>query len=176
MQLPHQLDSLPAELLENYSEEEVEKLLQSLAFMQGAKNPSEALSQPEDVKEPVMTEIHPLPGFVVKTGIFRHVQQDDFPDQTGELPLTGFPVGTKVFLNLCHSPAVPAPPPASDEDIQKTIRAILHQEPTSHSSEQDVATQEVPSYRIPLSLGKPRKDTDRGTADGWMIRLASDSL
>ncbi|KAJ3299652.1 PIH1 domain-containing protein 1 [Borealophlyctis nickersoniae] len=89
----------------------------------------EALKQQTANVGPV-TEIEPEAGFVVKTHNVTKVED--------------YPAGLKVFVNVCHSPHVPAPPLASKEEIQRALKA------------EDNAT-----YRVPLSLNPPRPDRDK---------------
>jgi hypothetical protein len=49
----------------------------------------------------------------------------------------------KVFLNICHSPLVPAPPIVDPEEVLKAIKA------------------EDTAYRVPLSLSGPRNTMDK---------------
>ncbi|KAI9012983.1 PIH1 family [Gaertneriomyces semiglobifer] len=76
------------------------------------------------------TEVIPLPGFVVKT--HNRVKVQDW------LP------GLKVFVNICHSPKIPAPPPATDDEIRRAV-----------SAEDNTA------YKVPLSLSSPRPGQDK---------------
>ena len=78
-----------------------------------------------------MIEIDPLPGFTVKSKLV---------EAYGD-----YPKDIKVFMNICHSPLVPAPPDVPDEDIRRAI----HSEDNS-------------SYKVPLSLSSPKTDVDRG--------------
>ncbi|TPX43434.1 hypothetical protein SeMB42_g04369 [Synchytrium endobioticum] len=75
-------------------------------------------------------EIIPEPGFVLKT--------------TNKKKVGEWPEGIKVFVNVCHSPHIPAPPPASDEEVLEAINAGDRE-----------------SYRLPTSLSAPRRDTDK---------------
>lgn len=52
-------------------------------------------------------QVHPIPGFVVKTRL--------------EESLEDYPAGMKVFINICHSKEIPAPPLCSDQEIQKYL-------------------------------------------------------
>lgn len=51
--------------------------------------------------------------------------------------------GSKVFINVCHSNEVPAPPPLTPPELQRLL------------SSPDVA-----SFRIPMSLGEPHVEQD----------------
>ncbi|XP_068785436.1 PIH1 domain-containing protein 1 isoform X2 [Struthio camelus] len=68
------------------------------------------------------TAVTPQPGFCVKT-------------RAGD---------AKVFVNVCHSPAVPAPPPLAPRDL----RLLLGSDAAS-------------AFRIPMSLGEPHAELDR---------------
>uniref|UniRef100_A0A8U7NEE3 PIH1 domain containing 1 n=2 Tax=Corvoidea TaxID=192204 RepID=A0A8U7NEE3_CORMO len=55
--------------------------------------------------------------------------------------------GNKVFVNVCHSPEVPPPPPVSPPGLQRLLR-----EPPGPDG----------GFRIPMSLGEPHAELDRG--------------
>ncbi|KAM6032510.1 LOW QUALITY PROTEIN: PIH1 domain-containing protein 1 [Theristicus caerulescens] len=55
--------------------------------------------------------------------------------------------GAKVFVNVCHSREVPPPPPLSPPGL----RRLLHPPPTAAGA-----------FRIPMSLGEPHAELDRG--------------
>ncbi|XP_030826716.1 PIH1 domain-containing protein 1 isoform X1 [Camarhynchus parvulus] len=55
--------------------------------------------------------------------------------------------GPKVFLNVCHSPEVPPPPPVPPPGLQELLR-----DPPGPGG----------SFRIPMSLGEPHAELDRG--------------
>lgn len=55
--------------------------------------------------------------------------------------------GDKVFVNVCHSPEVPPPPPVSPPGLQRLLR-----EPPGPDG----------AFRIPMSLGEPHAELDRG--------------
>ncbi|CAN8179163.1 unnamed protein product [Coccothraustes coccothraustes] len=55
--------------------------------------------------------------------------------------------GHKVFLNVCHSPEVPPPPPVPPPGLQQLLR-----DPPGPGG----------SFRIPMSLGEPHAELDRG--------------
>jgi hypothetical protein len=55
-------------------------------------------------------------------------------------------VGMKIFCNLCHSPSIPAPPLVSKDEIVKAIK-----------------NDDASTYKVPLSLSKPRSDIAKGT-------------
>ncbi|XP_014749355.1 PREDICTED: PIH1 domain-containing protein 1 [Sturnus vulgaris] len=54
--------------------------------------------------------------------------------------------GDKVFVNVCHSPEVPPPPPLSPPGLQRLLR-----EPPGPDG----------GFRIPMSLGEPHAELDR---------------
>ncbi|XP_058280321.1 PIH1 domain-containing protein 1-like isoform X5 [Hirundo rustica] len=54
--------------------------------------------------------------------------------------------GDKVFVNVCHSPEVPPPPPVSPPGLQRLLR-----EPPGPDG----------GFRIPMSLGEPHAELDR---------------
>jgi len=54
--------------------------------------------------------------------------------------------GEKVFINLCKIPSIPPAAPLSEEELIKIIEA------ENYSS----------SYRVPMSLGAPREEVDKG--------------
>ncbi|KAJ3174723.1 PIH1 domain-containing protein 1 [Geranomyces variabilis] len=76
------------------------------------------------------TSLVPEPGFVVKTQNLETVGD--------------WPVGLKVFINVCHSPHVPAPPLATDDEIRAALNAEDHA-----------------AYKVPLSLSSPKADRDK---------------
>ncbi|KAM6996843.1 LOW QUALITY PROTEIN: PIH1 domain-containing protein 1 [Passerculus sandwichensis] len=55
--------------------------------------------------------------------------------------------GPKVFLNVCHSPAVPPPPPVPPPGLPQLLR-----DPPGPGG----------AFRIPMSLGEPHAELDRG--------------
>lgn len=76
------------------------------------------------------TEIEPTAGFVIKTRLLKAAKKLDS--------------GAKVFVNLTHSANIPAPPPATDEEIRAALRS-----------------ENPANYKVPLSLASFRKDTDK---------------
>ncbi|KAJ1343251.1 hypothetical protein BSLG_002277 [Batrachochytrium salamandrivorans] len=85
----------------------------------------------EQRKDSDFIDIDTLPGFVFKTKTLQAT--DDYP------------LNMKVFVNICHSPEVPQPPPISDVDLRNLV-----------------ANMDSSTYRIPLSLSPPRSDLDKG--------------
>ncbi|KAI8144492.1 pre-RNA processing PIH1/Nop17-domain-containing protein [Fennellomyces sp. T-0311] len=74
--------------------------------------------------------VQPQPGFVCKTKITK--------SDSSKLK-----VGNVVYINICHADAIPVPPVANEDQIQKALNA----EPDA-------------TYRVPLSMGQPRFDGD----------------
>ncbi|KAI8910967.1 pre-RNA processing PIH1/Nop17-domain-containing protein [Gorgonomyces haynaldii] len=74
--------------------------------------------------------VQPQSGFVVKTKLVQ---------KSGD-----YPKDMKVFVNLCHSPEIPAPPMLSKQEIQIAI-----------------AAEDNSQYRLPLSLTPPKSDMDK---------------
>ena len=107
------------------------------------------------------TPIIPDPGFVVKSKITEIKVKKDKEDgknvvETEEKKVVeteekdssdnyNWTVGMKVFCNLCHSPSIPAPPLVSKEEIIKAIK-----------------NDDSSTYKVPLSLSKPRSDIAKG--------------
>ncbi|KND03214.1 uncharacterized protein SPPG_02270 [Spizellomyces punctatus DAOM BR117] len=117
-------DDVSAFLAEN--DAELKKLMEEFNRRVAAAEGGSSAYQPEVPS----TEIVPEPGFVIKT----HNQT-----QVGD-----WPAGLKVFINICHSPHVPAPPLASDEEIRRAINA-----------------EDNAAYKVPLSLSSPKADRDK---------------
>ncbi|KAJ3000100.1 PIH1 domain-containing protein 1 [Globomyces sp. JEL0801] len=76
--------------------------------------------------EPIL----PTKGFVIKTKLVKATET--------------FAINTKVFINLCHSPEIPAPPLLSRIEISKAIQNGDNQ-----------------TYKVPMSLSQPRTDLDK---------------
>lgn len=86
----------------------------------------------------------------------QQVSKDDF-DSVPVLPQAGFVIktkitksnnpkhktGTPVYINVCHAPEIPAPPIASETEIQKALNA----DPNA-------------TYRVPLCMGQARVEKD----------------
>ncbi|KAI9222393.1 pre-RNA processing PIH1/Nop17-domain-containing protein [Blastocladiella britannica] len=81
-------------------------------------------------------DIIPLKGYVIKTALTRAA--------------AAYPAGMKLFVNMTHSPYVPAPPPASDDEIRKVVSG---ETPTSEGGK--------PVWRVPMSLSSLRDDLDK---------------
>ncbi len=67
---------------------------------------------------------------------------------TGASEHPRFPLSLKVFLNLCQSPFLPAPPPATDDEIAKALESG-----------------DASAYRVPLSMSDLREDCDKCTVE-----------
>lgn len=95
---------------------------------------------------PDFTEITPTPLFCVKT---KHLKPD----------------AVKVFLNICHHEAVPAPPSITEEELQRRV-------------EEAEAENLTVTYRIPISLGELRseKDNKRNDSDVYDIVVNKEYL
>ena len=103
--------------LPDTNEENTSHLLQSLLTKMENGPPTENTLQ-----------VEPMPGYVLKTHIFK------------PQPL----LKTKLFINLCQSPFIPAPPLMSDDELQAAI-----------------GSGDNSSYRVPLSLSAMREDVDK---------------
>ncbi|KAI9100529.1 pre-RNA processing PIH1/Nop17-domain-containing protein [Phlyctochytrium arcticum] len=118
-------DEYNAFLAEN--DAELNKLVRQLAD----KVLEEKGGLPDSLKDSIpANEVIPEPGFVIKT--HNRTKVDDWP------------AGIKVFINVCHSPHIPAPPLASDEEIRRAINA-----------------EDNAAYKVPLSLSTPKTDKDK---------------
>ncbi|KAI7904147.1 pre-RNA processing PIH1/Nop17-domain-containing protein [Cokeromyces recurvatus] len=71
-------------------------------------------------------EIQPQPGYVCKTHIVSSTSK--------------YKVGTVVYINICYASSIPAPPIASEKEIEKALNA----EPDA-------------TYKVPLSMGEPQQ-------------------
>lgn len=72
--------------------------------------------------------VQPQAGFVCKTHVVSTQKMK-------------YPVNTVVFINICFASAIPAPPSASESEIQKALNA----EPNA-------------TYKVPLSMGVERDE------------------
>ena len=95
-----------------------------------------------DEKQELPTPIIPEAGFVIKTKL----QEEKEPD---------WPKGMKIFCNLCHSASIPAPPLVAREEIVKAIQ-----------------NDDSSTYKVPLSLSKPRSDMAKGLflRCSWLLK------
>ncbi|KAI8330217.1 pre-RNA processing PIH1/Nop17-domain-containing protein [Chlamydoabsidia padenii] len=92
---------------------------------------------PPESSETAVT-IRPQPGYSYKTTI-----------ESRRGKSSTYNIGTKVYINICHSDSLPAPKIASEDEIQQALMAV----PGA-------------TYQTPLSLGKPRQqllDEDEDT-------------
>ncbi|KAF7726964.1 PIH1 domain-containing protein 1 [Apophysomyces ossiformis] len=78
--------------------------------------------------------IQPQPGFVCKTNVTSSKN-------------AAHPVGKIVYINICHSSAIPEPTLANEKEIEKALNG----EPEA-------------TYRVPLSMGQPRSEKNNGDA------------
>ncbi|KAI9483773.1 MAG: pre-RNA processing PIH1/Nop17-domain-containing protein [Benjaminiella poitrasii] len=72
-------------------------------------------------------EVQPQAGYVCKTQIVSSQGR--------------YKVGTVVYINMCYASSIPAPPIASEREIEKALNA----DPTA-------------TYKVPLSMGEPQND------------------
>jgi hypothetical protein len=114
------------------------------------QNPKAALALAESyahaLKAPrqPMTEITPIPGFVLQTQTTK--ESNKVPMIKDALQTTVvFPKDTAVFINICHSDQMPKPPPASEAEIRKAVNA-----------------EEGATYQVPFQLSPPREYHDSG--------------
>ncbi|KAF9433046.1 PIH1 domain-containing protein 1 [Entomortierella beljakovae] len=110
------------------------------------KDPKAALSLAESyvsasqAPRQAMTEITPVPGFVVQTHTL---------NESNKVPLVEtnksviFPKDTLVYINICSSDQLPKPTAASESEIQKAINA-----------------EEGVTYQVPFQLSPPRQYRD----------------
>ncbi|KAI7878858.1 hypothetical protein K492DRAFT_238324 [Lichtheimia hyalospora FSU 10163] len=78
--------------------------------------------------------VQPQPGYVCKTKVVKCVSKKYTP-------------GTVVYINICYSDAIPAPPVMPESEIEKALNA----DPTA-------------TYRVPVSLGQERTENAGKTA------------
>lgn len=108
------------------------QVLAATEQLDSSKDGKPTPKQPQQPSVPTQ-EITPIPGFVVKTRTTKTTPE--------------YPCHIKVFLNICHSPAIPSPPPISNEDLKRLLR----------DGDESLSK----SYKIPLSLSSIRNDVDR---------------
>lgn len=72
--------------------------------------------------------VQPQAGFVCKTRVVSSRNKK-------------YPIDTIVYINICYAPTIPAPPLASESEIQKALNA----EPDAY-------------YKVPLNMGKERSE------------------
>ncbi|KAG0317286.1 PIH1 domain-containing protein 1 [Dissophora globulifera] len=108
------------------------------------KNPKAAMALAESyvnasqAPRQAMTEITPIPGFVIQTQTTK---------ESNMVPIGAksvvFPKDTVVFINLCHSHQIPQPNVASEAEIKRAINA-----------------EEGASYQVPFQVSPPREHRD----------------
>ncbi|KAG0210466.1 PIH1 domain-containing protein 1 [Mortierella sp. GBA30] len=100
----------------------------ALAFAQSYMNAAQSPRQ-------AMTEITPVPGFVVQTQTTNDSSKVPIGSET-----VSFPKDTVVFINICSSDLMPKPTKASEAEIQRAINA-----------------EEGVTYQVPFQLSPPRE-------------------
>ncbi|KAK3821027.1 MAG: pre-RNA processing PIH1/Nop17-domain-containing protein [Benniella sp.] len=112
------------------------------------QNPKAALALAESyahaLKAPrqPMTEITPIPGFVLQTQTTKESNKVPMIKDAQQTTVV-FPKDTAVFINICHSDQMPKPPPASEAEIRKAVNA-----------------EEGATYQVPFQLSPPREYHD----------------
>ncbi|CAG8600443.1 4483_t:CDS:2 [Ambispora leptoticha] len=86
----------------------------------------------EDASESLALKIDPTPGYVIKTHLL-------------EGTTASHPAGVKLLINVAHSEKVPEPSPATEQEIQRAMKAV-----------------EGASYPVPFVVGNLREDVDKG--------------
>ena len=87
--------------------------------------------------------------------------EDEYPSTT-VVPKPGLCIktknnaGSKFFINLCKLTEIPPPPPLDEEELTKMIEA------DDYSS----------TWRVPMSLGAPRKEKDKSGAECSVAEVA----
>ncbi|KAF9170707.1 hypothetical protein BGX21_003872 [Mortierella sp. AD011] len=113
------------------------------------KNPKAALALAESYvnasQKPrqSMTEITPVPGFVVQTQTTKESSKVPLIETNSTMV---FPKDTLVFINICSSDQMPKPTAATEAEIQKAINA-----------------EEGVTYQVPFQLSPPRQYRDSCT-------------
>ena len=64
--------------------------------------------------------------------------------------------GVKFFVNICKLSEVPAPPPMEEKELERMI------------AEEDYSN----LWRVPMSLGEPRKEKDKSGGECWAAEVA----
>ena len=67
--------------------------------------------------------------------------------------------GTKFFINLCKLAEIPAPPPIEESELSRLIES------------EDYSN----LWRVPMSLGAPRRETDKSGGECWAAEVAVNS-
>ncbi|KAG0310377.1 hypothetical protein BGZ97_012601 [Linnemannia gamsii] len=108
------------------------------------KNPKAAMALAESYisaaqgPRQAMTEITPLPGFVVQTRTTKQSSQVPMGNNT-----VVYPAETVVFINICSSDLMPPPSKATETEIRRAIQA-----------------EEGVTYQVPFQVSPPREYRD----------------
>ncbi|KAK5797143.1 pre-RNA processing PIH1/Nop17-domain-containing protein [Linnemannia elongata] len=108
------------------------------------KNPKAAMALAESYitaaqgPRQAMTEITPVPGFVVQTRTTKQSNQVPMGNKT-----IVYPAETVVFINICSSDLMPQPSKATEAEIRKAIQA-----------------EEGVTYQVPFQVSPPREYRD----------------
>ncbi|KAG0063628.1 hypothetical protein BGZ90_002562 [Linnemannia elongata] len=108
------------------------------------KNPKAAMALAESYitaaqgPRQAMTEITPVPGFVVQTRTTKQSNQVPMGNKT-----IVYPAETVVFINICSSDLMPQPSKATEAEIRKAIQA-----------------EEGITYQVPFQVSPPREYRD----------------
>ena len=68
--------------------------------------------------------------------------------------------GTKFFINLCKLAEIPAPPPIEESELSRLIES------------EDYTN----LWRVPMSLGAPRRENDKSGTECWAAEVAVNSV
>lgn len=110
------------------------------------KNPKAAMALAESYitaaqgPRQAMTEITPIPGFVVQTRTTKQSNQVPMGNKT-----IVYPAETVVFINVCSSELMPQPSKATEAEIKRAIQA-----------------EEGVTYQVPFQVSSPREYRDSG--------------
>lgn len=117
------------------------------------------LKQRDAVPDVPLHTIQPRPGFVIKTAVRvdRKSSNSSSVDRSADNDSDNVSA-FKLFINICQSDEVPAPPPATDTEVQRAVDALLLE---GNGAEDDTGPVAV-TYRVPLSLSTVRDDVDKG--------------
>ncbi|KAF9128896.1 hypothetical protein BGX30_014153 [Mortierella sp. GBA39] len=108
------------------------------------KNPKAAMALAESYitaaqgPRQAMTEITPIPGFVVQTRTTKQSNQVPLGNKT-----VVYPAETAVFINVCSSDLMPQPSKATEAEIRRAIQA-----------------EEGVTYQVPFQVSSPREHRD----------------
>ncbi|KAL7747211.1 hypothetical protein RI367_007422 [Sorochytrium milnesiophthora] len=100
------------------------------AVKQMAQDPEIQKALQEEQQQQQAFTVVPEPAFVIKTALLKSTDT--------------YPSGFKLFINIAHSPYIPAPPVATDEEIRAAINGGNGE------------------WKVPMSLTAPRDDIDKG--------------